>query len=849
LRPITEAPGLPHTSQAIAIAGMIATCLAPLTASAATGEAYREPPADIVRILDAPPTPGVSLNPRRNTLLLVERLSLPPIQDLAQPMLPLAGMRINPSTSGGYGPRQYVGLSIQRLGDDESPRAIELPHDADLGWPSWSPDGARFAFTRTTGQGIELWVGDAETATARALTGPVLNAVGDAPFRWMPDSRRIIVRFVPAGRHPMPEKPTAPTGPIIQETLGVTSPVRTFQDLLQNAHDEALFEHFVRTQLAIIDVTDGSRTDLGLPDLYTWFDLSPDGRFLLVSRTHRPYSYLVPMSRFPRIVEVWDMSTGAVTEIARQPLREDIPIQGVATGPRSIQWSDTEASILIWAEALDEGDPRNEVPHRDRIMVLNAPFTFGAVEWFRTEHRFSGISWMQENPHGVVLFREYDRDRRWTRTWLHRLDAADADPRLVWDHSVNDRYGHPGSPLNVRTDDGRWIVRVHEGSIYLSGAGATAEGDLPFLDRMSLETLQTERLWRCEPKTLESVVDLLSDDGMRVLTRFESPVDPPNYFVRDLADGDGLRTAVTDFADPAPELRDISRQLVTYRRADGVQLSATLYLPPGYEPGTPLPLLVWAYPREYNDPETAGQISGSPYRFLRIGGSSHLFLLLEGYAIMDGATMPVIGDPETVNDTFIDQIVSSAAAAIDTAVEMDVADPERVAIGGHSYGAFMTASLLAHSDLFRAGIARSGAYNRTLTPFGFQGERRTFWEAVDTYINLSPFTHAHRINQPILLIHGQMDANAGTFPMQSERMYHAIKGHGGTARLVLLPYEDHGYRARESVLHVLAEMIDWLDLHVKTTASIDSMPAEREAASAAGDTNHEVGSGHATDLE
>ncbi|MEE8142908.1 MAG: prolyl oligopeptidase family serine peptidase, partial [Planctomycetota bacterium] len=430
--------------------------------------------------------------------------------------------------------------------------------------------------------------------------------------------------------------------------------------------------------------------------------------------------------------------------------------------------------------------------------------------WLRLEHRYSGFQWLEES--GQALVAEYDRDRRWVRTWL--VDSSgEKERRLIWDRSVRDRYGDPGSPVRATNAGGFTVIPVHAGSILLSGLGASPQGDRPFLDRLNLQSLKSERLWQCALNSYETVSEVLARDASRILTRHETATDPPNYFVRTLPAGASRR--LTDFQDPAPELQGIRKQLVTYKRDDGVQLSATLYLPPGYQQGKRLPLVVWAYPREFNDPRTAGQVSGSPHRFTRPSGTSHLFLLTEGYAIMDRAAMPVVGDPETVNDTFIEQIVASAKAAIDKAQEMGVADSKRVGVGGHSYGAFMTANLLAHSDLFRAGIARSGAYNRTLTPFGFQSERRTFWEAPMLYYRVSPFMHADKINEPVLLIHGQLDNNSGTFPIQSERLFHAIKGNGGTARLVMLPYESHGYRARESVHHVVAEMMDWFETHVK----------------------------------
>jgi dipeptidyl aminopeptidase/acylaminoacyl peptidase len=805
----------------IAIAGL---CL--LISPAMAQEKYRQPPPEIMRILDAPPTPGVSLNPQRDLMVLIERESMPPVSELAKPMLRLAGSRINPQTNGPFTLARNTGLTLKNVADGKETK-IDLPgaENSNIGGPHWTTDGRRFAFSVTRDNGIELWVCDATTAKATRLTEPVLNATMGGAFEWMPDDRRIMARLIPKGRGPAPTASPAPEGPIVQQSTGAAkAPVRTYQDLLQNPHDEAQFDHYFTSQLALIDSKSGQITKISQPRIYDTIDIAPSGRRVLVSYLIRPYSYLVPAGQFPEVVELWDDTGRVIREIAHHPLRDTIPIQGVQTGPRSFTWqnnaSPPDEDVLFWAEALDGGDPKNKVPHRDRLMRLAAPFTGEPEQILKTEHRCSSASWLATQ--NLALVSEYDRDRRWRRTWMYDLaQVADPayQPRLLWDLSVNDRYNDPGRPIVTLNERGRNVILVHDNTIYLSSGGATPEGDRPFLDRLNLDTLATQRLWQCRGETYESVVDVLEDDASRILTNFQTRTQPPNYFARDLAAGAGGQAdqQLTHFPDPAPQLQGIHKELVTYARDDGVQLSATLYLPPNYrkDSGERLPLIVWAYPREFNDPATAGQVAGSPYTFTRLTGISHLFLLLQGYAIMDAATMPVVGDPETMNDTFIQQVVASAKACIDKASEMGVADPDRVGVGGHSYGAFMTANLLAHSDLFRAGVARSGAYNRTLTPFGFQSERRTLWEAPKSYIELSPFMVAHKINEPLLMIHGEMDNNSGTFPMQSERLYHAIKGNGGTARLVVLPYESHGYAARESVMHTLAEMIDWFDQHVK----------------------------------
>jgi dipeptidyl aminopeptidase/acylaminoacyl peptidase len=527
-------------------------------------------------------------------------------------------------------------------------------------------------------------------------------------------------------------------------------------------------------------------------------------------RVERPYSYALPASQFPKTVEVWGRTGEVEFTLARLPATEEVPIGGVMPGPRSYHWRPTAPATLVWVEPLDGGNPRKKVPHRDRVMTLAAPFRGAPLELARTEQRFSSLIWGENSS--VALLRDYQSSKRWSRTFRLNPDQPGA-PELLWEHSSQDRYADPGAPLTKTLPNGARAMRVSENSLFLSGAGASPAGDRPFLDKFDLATRKKERLFQCDEQSYESVVALVKDDGSQFITRRETPTEPPNYFLR--APHGDTRTALTRFPDPAPQLRAIPRQLVTYPREDGVALSFTLYLPPGYQPGKPLPTVLWAYPREFNDADTAGQISGSTNRFTSITGISHLFFTLQGYAVLDGATMPVVGDPRKANDTYLTQIVASAKAAIDKAVQLGVTDPARVGVGGHSYGAFMTANLLAHSDLFRAGIARSGAYNRTLTPFGFQSERRTLWEAPDMYLKNSPFLAANKLREPLLLIHGEADNNSGTFPIQSERFFEALKGTGGTVRLVMLPYESHAYEARESVEHTLHEMFAWFDRHVK----------------------------------
>ncbi|NNM32272.1 MAG: S9 family peptidase [Gemmatimonadetes bacterium] len=771
-------------------------------AAAQTG--YRQPPPEVVDILDAPQAPFVTVGPDRSTLVLAHRSSMPSIEEQSQPMLRLAGRRINPLTNGQFSPSVITGLSLMDVESGEE-RRVSLPEGGGWTVPVFSPNGERFAFQRATREGTELWVGSVEDGAAARVLGPELNGVFGRACDWMPRTDELLCRLVPGSRGAPPVEPAVPEGPIIQESEAKSSPVRTYQDLLGSPHDADLYDYYAAAEVALVHAVNGTKQVIGDASAYRSIEVSPSGSHILVERLRRPYSYLVPDRLFARDIEIWDTSGNVVRVLHEIALGDQIPIGGVYDGPRGHQWLDSAEDVVSFTQALDGGDPRADVPVRDRVIALAAPFDGEGDVLAETEHRFMGLV---QGAEGLALVTEYDRPSRLLRTWKGDMNARPVTIEVLWERNSEDRYSDPGTPVREPVG-GRLLQR--DDWIYLSGAGASDEGDRPFLDRLNIRSGETERLFQSGPDSYETVVALLDDRGRRVLTSYESQTEPPNYYVRDLR-GDG-RTALTAFENPAAQLEGVSKEFVVYEREDGVQLSGTLYLPPGYE-GQPLPTVVWAYPREYSNADMAGQVRGSPHRFPRISGASHLLFLTQGYAVFDGPTMPIVGG-DVANDTYVEQLVSSAKAAVDKVVSMGVADPDRIGIGGHSYGAFMTANLLAHSDLFQAGIARSGAYNRTLTPFGFQSERRTFWEASDLYFEMSPFMHADQINEPMLMIHGEADNNSGTFPIQSDRMYHAMKGLGGKARLVVLPNESHGYRARESVFHALAEMIEWFDRYVK----------------------------------
>jgi dipeptidyl aminopeptidase/acylaminoacyl peptidase len=815
-----------HVFAAIVV---LVSIVAPLACDAST---WRQPPQEVLDVLKAPDLPASRLSPTGDVLALLSFNRYPPIEDLAQPMLALAGVRIDTRTNGRHAAMHFTGITLRGVADGRE-RRVSLPANAKVTEFDWSADGKRFAFLNQVADGIELWIGETASGEVRRVPDLEVNPTLFWSLTWMPDQRTLLVKRIPPDRGPAPEAPLTPDGPDVQETeRGGAASTYEARDVLTCPFDETCFEHYALSQLALVDCESGRVTPVGEPGIIALVAPSPDGKLILTERLHKPWSYRAAWYRFPRDVEVIDLKGSVRYTLAHLPLTDHVPIHGVAEGPREYSWRQSAPATLVWMEALDGGDPGRKSDHRDRVMMLASPFERPAAELYKAKHRVTWIAWGERQ--GLVLIQEFERERRWRYMWALNADAGKPAARLLFDLSVNERYKNPGDPVIRERPDGEWVLAQDGDALFLSGDGASPEGDRPFLDRFSLRTRAAERLFRCDRTSYEFFVGLLDTWGKGFLTRRESPNDPPNYVVHTLTkrlekpseDGEAqwlteMRPA-TSFADPTPQIRGVTKRIVEYKRADGTDLSFTLYLPPGYKEGTRLPAVFEAYPLEYSDPGTAGQVSGTDRNFTRFLGPTPLFFLLEGYAVLENVAMPVIGDPDTAYDTFIEQLTADAKAAIDKAVEIGVSDRDQVGIIGHSHGALMVATLLAHTDLFRAGIARSGAYNHTLRPFGFQSERRTLWQAKDTYLKMSPLLYADKINEPILLIHGEEDQNPGTVPLQSRKLFEAISGTGGTARLVMLPHESHGYQAIESVEEVLADQIDWFNRYVKEMPPVKS---------------------------
>jgi dipeptidyl aminopeptidase/acylaminoacyl peptidase len=776
---------------------------------------YQVPPKVMADLVDAPPTPSVNIDPTKKWMLLQQYPNLISIDEMAQPELRLAGIRMNPQNHGPSRSRYVTRLRLLEISNGKEYDIEGIPTKVKIRNISWSPDGNHIAFLTSKKDGQDLWVIDVAEKFAKILVKDNISSVYGSPFSWLPDNTTLICKIHSDEMGVAPVEQTIPTGPIVQETSGKKAPARTYQDLLKSAYDEACFKYHFQAQILKVSLN-GNVQSIGRTGIIRRIDPSPDGNNILVEMVHEPFSYLVPAYRFPYLVEIWDLQGNVVKQIADLPLAEEVPIGfgAVPTGPRSFDWRSDTPATLYWIEAQDGGDPKAEAEIRDNIYTMSKPFTAEKALLASLQLRFYDISW--GNNQFALIDELWWKDRR-IRTWVINPSAATPDTTLLHDYSWQDRYNDPGYPLLTQLANGHVVLMMNDqkNTFYFVGRGASPEGDRPFIDSYNIKDNKTNRLWRSESPYYENPVALLDPNKVTMITRRESVKEPPNYFIRDVLDK--KLSQITYFPHPTPQLKDVQKELIRYDRSDGVTMTATLYLPPDYktEDG-PLPLLMWAYPREFKSADAAGQVTDSPYRFVRIGWYTPLLWLVSGYAILDNPTMPIIGEgDEEPNDTFVEQLVASAQAAADEVIRRGVAKKEAIAIGGHSYGAFMTANLLAHSDIFAAGIARSGAYNRTLTPFGFQSEERTLWEAPEIYFKMSPFMHAENVNEPLLLIHGKVDNNSGTFPMQSERFYNALKGQGGTSRLVMLPLESHGYRSRESIMHMLWEMSMWLDTYVK----------------------------------
>ncbi|SEH83915.1 Dipeptidyl aminopeptidase/acylaminoacyl peptidase [Paenimyroides aquimaris] len=779
---------------------------------------YQKPSHEILQLADYERAPSVSMSSNKEWMVLSYRNTYKSLDELNQDELRLGGLRINPNTNISSTASFINTIKIKKVSDQAETNVKGLPANALISNLIWAPNETMLAFTNTTATGNELWILDLKTATAKKLTDAVLNANLGNPITWYKNSDKLLIKVIPADRKALINAEKAiPTGPIVSTAEeGVISQNRTYQDLLKNKTDEANFETIVTSELYTIDLN-GNKKLFKNADLYAGETFSPDGTYILLTTIQKPFSYLVPLNRFPMKTIAYTAEGTEVKLVNNVPLSEVMPkgFMAVRTGKRSMTWRADKPATLFFVEALDEGDPAKAVEFRDALYTWEAPFNNQPELLTKTPQRYGGILWGDDQT-AIVYDQWYDT--RNIKTYLFNPSKKSV-LTTIWDRNYQDIYSDPGDFQTKKNEFGRYTLQKENNKLYLIGEGHTKEGQFPFIDEFDLESLKTKRLYQSDATDrMESITEIIDAKKGEILVNIQSKTDYPNYFFRNIKNKKGLKQ-ITFNQNPFASIKNVHKEVIKYKRKDGVELSGTLYLPANYNRKNPtekLPLLIWAYPAEYKDKNSAGQSSANPNEFTFPYYGSFVYWAAKGYAVLDDAAFPIIGEgTQEPNDTFIEQLVMNAEAAIDAVDQLGYIDRTRVGVGGHSYGAFMTANLLSHSNLFACGVARSGAYNRTLTPFGFQSEQRNYWEVPNVYNAMSPFMNAEKMKTPMLLVHGEADNNPGTFTLQTERYFQALKGLGAPVRMVILPKESHSYVAKENILHLLWEQEQFLDKYLK----------------------------------
>ncbi|MBK77951.1 MAG: S9 family peptidase [Flavobacteriaceae bacterium] len=779
---------------------------------------YQIPKKEILDLVDVDRAPSVLKDEKNNYMVFVYRPEYKSIDELSQKEMRLGGLRVNPYLNIGSRTTYYNKVKILRLKKgDKSPIEVKgLPTNPKLSNFVYSPDQSKIAMINTTSDRLELWVLNIEKALARRINTPSLNATLGSVINWFSDNKSLLIKIRPENSNIIIDQENmTPTGPTITENMGDKAQNRTYQDLLKNITDENNFEQLSRSKLIKVSLK-GKISQWLDENMYRSISFSPDGKYVLVNIIKKPFSYIVTYSRFPNETLVYDLNGKLIKKIAESPLLEVLPKGFMATkvGKRSISWRNDLPSSLRYIEALDGGDPSVEVDYRDKLMNWDAPFNKNPEFLIKTINRINNINWGNEN---FAIVRDIWWNNRNTKTYLFNPSNSNVKPKIISDRNYQDIYSNPGSYVTKRNDYNRSVLLIKNNNLFRIADGFSKEGQFPYVEKLNINDLSTATIYKSNYETkFENIIDFDFEKN-ELFVRIESKQDFPNYYFRKLSKNNIL-DQITFFKNPFESLKKVSKQTITYKREDGLDLSGVLYLPPDYDKTKPerKPMILWAYPREYKDKNSASQKTNNPNRFIYPSWASPIYWVTQGYVLLDRASFPIIGEKDVEpNDSFRNQLVSNAKAAIDELDKKGYIDPKKVAVGGHSYGAFMVANLLSHSNLFSAGIARSGAYNRTLTPFGFQSEERTYWEAPEVYYRMSPFMHADKMKTPLLLIHGEADNNSGTYPMQSKRYFNALKGLGATVRLVMFPKESHGYRAKETILHLLWEQDQWLEKYLK----------------------------------
>jgi len=838
-------------------------------------ESYLRPPDRIAKLVQAPWWKNTTLadpSPDRTHFVRLESEGMPSLASFARPHLNLGGLQIDPAANRARALTTRAATGLELVGIDGRGVQVKLPAGTTVSDPAWSPDGSRIAFLVHSDRATHVYVADVASGRSREVSRTPVLATLTTSLEWLPDGSGLVTVLVPADRGAPPADPKVATGPEVRLSQPGDNQMWTYPTLLQTPHDKALLAYYTTGQLAVLGVDGRSERRIGAPAMIKSFDAGMDGTYFLVTVMTRPFSYLVPVGQFGQKQEIWDASGKVLATLTTTPLDTGIKPDSATRArremePRDPTWRPDGAGLSFLelaprkAEA-DSGGARSGVGagaggdsgsdgeanprgrRGDRVMLWAPPFDSASLHPVYEAHaRMTDVNYTSSpdlvlvtegsTRQGRPRFAPDEGEGRGGKVYAVYLSRPDTTYPIAT-YRADDFYGHPGTLLTRGAPPrlgGFYAPResAHQpilaqlssdgGSVFLQGTlyskKPLEDGPQEFIDRVEIETGKKTRVYEGEAgDTYENVVAALDDDATRLVVSRQSATTVPDFYLRDV--GSGNLTALTHNTDYAPEITHAPTRVLTVKRLDGIEVQIKVTFPPGYHGETRLPALLWFYPMEYTDQEHYDE-SNRDYNknaFPRLGVRSMVYFVELGYAVVE-PDAPIIGDAGEMNDHYVNDLRNDLAAVVDELDRDGDIDRQRLAVGGHSYGAFSTANALVHTPFFKAGIAGDGNYNRTLTPFRFQTERRNLWEDFDLYHAMSPLFFADQLNGALLMYHGLADQNPGTFPIHSKRMFDALNYLGKTAALYYYPYENHGPATESTILDLWSRWTAWLDLYVK----------------------------------
>ncbi|MDB5120576.1 MAG: aminoacyl peptidase [Sphingobacteriales bacterium] len=769
---------------------------------------YQKPSQTIIDLVDAPILPKAIFSSNGEWMLLLQPQGLISANEALKPEIKIAGLFIDPSINSVSVDTFYTDIKLKSVNKEEEYILTGLPESLLASEIRWSPDDSKIAFCNTTNSGIELWIADLRTFTAKRLTDQYLNKTVGNTYCWEPESKSLIAKFITADRGKVPPITAKISGPITFDNSAKLTSSTNNDNLNSAQYGKSEFSYYLISQLITVDM-DGKTSNFYNSGIIKSFDFSPDGKYILIE-TIKKYIPGVPINQLPYSAEILSSKGSVVKKIFDAPLADNLVnnYDAVPKGPRQIGWRTDKPASLYWIEAQDFGDPNLLVSLRDAIYTLDAPFKVNKIKIADCYLRFKSIIWNNDNLAIVT-------ERWWKTRAERRVYIKPADPTFrinLVDRYFDDTYSDPGQLVITKNEYNRPSLLTEDANVFYIGYGGSVEGERPYLMKFNIETKITDTLFHSKAPYYER--PLFFNNKHFVITSREAIDSVPNYYRVKLPTLGSKQ--LTDFSDPYPNLIGIKNQRLSYQRPDGVPINGILYLPASYTraKGT-LPLIVWACPKEYKTKTAAGTVKGSVYQFPKLDQNSPLYWLTKGYAVFDKMEMPIIGESQDEPyDTYLEQLRFNTEPAIKKLIENGIADPKRIAITGNDNGGDMAAVLLATTKLFTTGIAYNGIYNYTYSPFGFNSEQRTFWQVPELYSKLSALSLADKIKAPILLLSAINDLNE-TMSLQAYSFYTALKGNSVSTRLSVVPTNSKYELSRESILHILWEKERWLEKNLK----------------------------------